>query len=82
VEDIVVPSVLDHEGVKLGDIIDIRSSMLYVIALIHKDFFFFFTWSRIVHAQTFSAMNFWWFIWTSNLLLVSSYIFVIEELKM
>jgi hypothetical protein len=42
VEDIVVPSVLDHEGVKLGDIIDIRSSMLYVIALIHKDFFFFY----------------------------------------
>ena len=40
-EDIVVPSVLDHEGVKLGDIIDIRSSMLYVIAFIHKDLFFF-----------------------------------------
>lgn len=37
----VVPSVLDHEGVKLGDIIDFRSSMLYVIALIHKDIFFF-----------------------------------------
>jgi hypothetical protein len=42
VEDIVVPFVLDHEGVKLGDIIDIWSSMLYVIALIHKDIFFFF----------------------------------------
>jgi len=40
VEDIVVPSVLDHEGVKLGDIKDFRISMIYVIALTHKDIFF------------------------------------------
>jgi hypothetical protein len=35
-----------------------------------------------VHAQIFSAINCWWFIWTSNLLVISSYICVNEELKM